>query len=103
MLAKYAMRALKLLLSVTNVNRSKRKTVPAGGSTMQGRTQRETIECRGSRLREISSLSLWTMLIVACLTVSSGSNAMADTVYPPNTIYDGPKKVPTIPRPGYLR
>jgi hypothetical protein len=70
---------------------------------MQGRTQRETIECRGSRLREISSLSLWTMLIVACLTLYSGSDATAAEVYPPNTIYDGPKKVPTIPRPGYLQ
>jgi hypothetical protein len=70
---------------------------------MQGRTQRETIECRGSRLREISSLSLWTMLIVACLTLYSGSDATAAEVYPPNTIYDGPKIVPTIPRPGYLQ
>ena len=70
---------------------------------MQGRTQREMIECRGSRLREISSLSLWTMLIVACLTLYSGSDATAAEVYPPNTIYDGPKTVPTIPRPGYLQ
>lgn len=89
-------------LSVTSANRSKRKTVPEGG-TMQGRTQREMIECRGSRLREISSLSLWTMLIVACLTLYSGSDATAAEVYPPNTIYDGPKTVPTIPRPGYLQ
>jgi hypothetical protein len=70
---------------------------------MQETTQLETIECRRSRLREISSLSLWTMLTVACLTVYSGSDASAAAVYPPNTIYDGPKKVPSIPRPGYLQ
>ena len=70
---------------------------------MQGTTQLETIECLRSRLREISSLSLWTMLIVACLTVYSGSNALAAAVYPPNTIYDGPKNVPSLLRPGYLQ
>ncbi|MGH7183485.1 MAG: hypothetical protein ACREJN_16120, partial [Nitrospiraceae bacterium] len=71
--------------------------------TMQGTMQREMSECRGLRLREISSLSLRTMLIVACLTVYSGSNAVADTLYPPDTIYDGPKNVPSLSRPGYLQ
>jgi hypothetical protein len=70
---------------------------------MQETTQRETIECLGSRHREISSLSLWTMLIVACLTVYSGSNALAGAGFPPNTIYDGPKNVPPLSRPGYLQ
>ena len=69
---------------------------------MQRTMQRETIGCRGYRLSAVSSL-IWTMLIVACLTVYSGSNATADTVYPPNTIYDGPKNVPPLPRPGYLQ
>ena len=69
---------------------------------MQEITQRETIECRRSRLREISSLILWTMPIIACLTVYSGSDAFA-VDYPPNTIYDGPKNVPSLSRPGYLQ
>lgn len=70
---------------------------------MQETTQHETIECLGSRHREISALSLWTMRIVACLTVCSGGNALAGAVYPPNTIYDGPKNVPPLSRPGYLQ
>ena len=69
---------------------------------MQEITQRKTIECRRSRLREISSLSLWTILIIACLTVYSGSDAFA-VDYPPNTTYDGPKTVPPLSRPGYLQ
>ena len=69
---------------------------------MQEITQRETIECRRSRLREISSLSLWIMPIVACLTAYSGSDAFA-VDYPPNTIYDAPKNVPSLSRPGYLQ
>ncbi len=71
---------------------------------MQGETtQLETIECLRSRLRGISFLSLWTMLIVACLAVYPGSNALAAAVYPPSTIYDGPKNVPSLSRPGYLQ
>ena len=69
---------------------------------MQEITQRETIECRRSRLREISSVSLWTMPIIACLTVYSRNDAFA-VDYPPNTIYDGPENVPSLSRPGYLR
>ena len=70
---------------------------------MQEITQRETIECRRSRLREISSLSLWTMSIIACLAVYSGSDALAAASYPPSTIYDVPENVPSLPRPGYLQ
>lgn len=70
---------------------------------MRETTQRTMIECLRVSLREFSSLSLWAMLIVACLIVYSASNALADTVYPPNTIYDGPKTVPSLPRPGYLQ
>ena len=69
---------------------------------MQEITQRETIECRRSRLREISSMILWTMPIIACLTVYSRNDAFA-VDYPPNTIYDGPENVPSLSRPGYLR
>jgi hypothetical protein len=43
------------------------------------------------------------MLIIGCLTVYSGGNALADAVYPPNKIYDGPKNVPSLSRPGYLQ
>jgi hypothetical protein len=81
----------------------KEKLFRLGETTVQETTHRETIECRGARLREISSLSLWTMLIVACLTVYSGSNALAGAVYPPNTIYAGPKNVQPLSRPGYLQ
>ena len=69
---------------------------------MQEITQRKTIECRRSRLREISSVSLWTMLTIFCLTAYSGSDAFA-VDYPPNTIYDAPKNVPSLSRPGYLQ
>ncbi len=74
-----------------------------GTQIAHGRLQMQT--CRTEKLfrREISSLRLWTMSIVACLTLYSGSNAVADQVYPPNTIYDGPKTVPSLPRPGYLQ
>jgi hypothetical protein len=70
---------------------------------MRDTRQLKTIERLRSRLREISSLSLWTMLIIGCMTVYSGGNALADAVYPPNTIYDGSKKVPPLSRPGYLQ
>ena len=70
---------------------------------MQETTQRKTIECRCSHLREISSLSLWTMLIIACLAVYSGSDALAGASYPPSTSYDAPKNVPSLSRPGYLQ
>ncbi|THJ23916.1 MAG: hypothetical protein CAF45_006205 [Nitrospira sp. CG24E] len=53
--------------------------------------------------RGVSPLSLWTVLIIACLTVCAGTNALADTVYPPNTVYGGPQNVPPLPRPGYLQ
>ena len=43
------------------------------------------------------------MLIVGCMTVYSGNNAVADTVFPPDTIYDSPKSVPSLSRPGYLQ
>ena len=69
---------------------------------MQKITQRETIEYRRSRLREISSVSLWIIPIVACLTAYSGSDAFA-VDYPPNTIYDAPKNIPSLSRPGYLQ
>ena len=70
---------------------------------MQGTMQRETMACNGARLRALSSLSLWTMLSIACLTLYSGHNALAQTVYPPKTIYDGPKNVPLLSRPSYLQ
>ena len=70
---------------------------------MQETTQRKTIGCRGSRLRELSSLSLWTMLIIACLTLYSDHNALAEAVHPPKTIYDGTKSIPPLSRPGYLQ
>ena len=53
--------------------------------------------------RGVSTLSLWTTLIIACLTICAGTNALADTVYPPNTVYGGPQNVPPLPRPGYLQ
>jgi hypothetical protein len=43
------------------------------------------------------------MLTVACLTAGFGSESFAQVVYPPSTIYDGPKKVPSLPPPGYLQ
>jgi hypothetical protein len=43
------------------------------------------------------------MVTVACLTVYFGSEALAEPVYPPNTVYDGPKTVPPLSRPGYLQ
>lgn len=70
---------------------------------MQRTTHHETIEGRGSRLREISSLSFWAMLIVACLTLYSEHHALAEAVHPPKTIYDGTKNVPPLSRPGYLQ
>lgn len=70
---------------------------------MQETRHGETIEYHGSRLREISALSLWVMLIIACLTLYSEHNALAQAVYPPNTIYDGTKSVPSLSRPGYLQ
>jgi hypothetical protein len=85
-----------------NANLWKEKLLRRGESSVQEITQRETIEHHCSRLREISSLSFWTMLIIACLTVYSGSDAFA-VDYPPNTIYTGPKNVPSLSRPGYLQ
>ena len=70
---------------------------------MQETSQRETIEYHGSRLRELSSLSFWTMLIIACLTLYSEHNALAEAVHPPKTIYDGTKSIPPLSRPGYLQ
>jgi hypothetical protein len=70
---------------------------------MHETTQREANAARSSHPREFSSLSLWTMLTVACLTACFGSESFAQVVYPPSTIYDGPKKVPSLPRPGYLQ
>lgn len=70
---------------------------------MHETTQREANAARGSHPREFSSLSLWTMLTVVCLSACFGSESFAQVVYPPNTIYDGPKNVPSLPRPGYLQ
>lgn len=74
-----------------------------GGAAMQETMQRKTVGCRGSRLRELSSLCLWTMLIIACLTLHSEHNALAEVVHPPKTIYDGTKSIPPLSRPGYLQ
>lgn len=70
---------------------------------MQETRHGETIEYHGSRLREVSALSLRVMLIIACLTLYSEHNASAQAVYPPNSIYDGAKSVPSLSRPGYLQ
>jgi hypothetical protein len=102
MLVKFTTQAFKLL-GFGYMCRQGRRKDRLGGSIMRETTQRATIECLRVRLRECSSLSLWAMPIVACLIVYSASNALADTVYPPNTIYDGPKTVPSLPRPGYLQ
>jgi hypothetical protein len=41
------------------------------------------------------------VLFVACLSSFCGSNVFAGPIYPPETVYDGPKPVPPLPRPGY--
>jgi len=51
--------------------------------------------------RETSAWSINAMLFVACLSTFSGSNVFAGPIFPPETIYDGPKPVPPLPRPGY--
>ena len=98
------MRALKLRAFGHKCEPVEGKNCSGGeGATMRDTRQLKTNERLRSRLREISSLSLWTLLIIGCLTVYSVGNALAAAVYPQNTIYNGPKNVPSIPRPGYLQ
>ena len=41
------------------------------------------------------------MLFLMCLTLFFTGNVSAAPVYPPDTVYNGPKSVPSLPRPGY--
>lgn len=69
---------------------------------MQTRTQPQATQHLHAPSKKISSLSVRVMFIFGCLTAFTGGNGFA-AIYPPETIYNGSKSVPSLSRPGYLQ